>query len=172
VRATSALRVVPAAGDHEVTHWMQNLRQAPLDKRRDIYLESRIVDQIDWYRASADRHDRQARRWSQLTLVAQAVGAAAATLRVSGTLDVDLLGVAAAAAAAGAAWLEARDHGGLAEAYATTVHELALVRDELPRELDEQKWAMFVADAEAAISREHTSWLARRRAPTPRPGGL
>lgn len=172
IRASAALRAGPDAGDRQVTDWMRELRETPLDKRRDAYVTGRILDQIDWYSTAAARHDLHARRWSQLTLLVQALGVVAATLRVSGTLDVDLMGLAAAGAAAGTAWLESRDHSGLAEAYTTTAHELALVRDELPRELDEQTWATFVADAEAAISREHTSWLARRRAPSPRPGIL
>lgn len=168
VYATPALRIAPAAGSQEITDWMRDLRGAPLADRRQAYLDARIVDQITWYSAAADRNDRHARRWAQLTVSLQGLGVLAALLRVTGTIDVDLIGIAAAAAAATTAWLEAKDHSGLAEAYATTAHELALVRDMLPDGDDEPRWAAFVADAESAISREHTSWLARRRSTVPR----
>lgn len=164
-RGAGTLRGGPSAGAQEVTDWMRELRARPLAHRREVYFESRILDQIGWYSTAAARNDRRARQWSITTVVVQAAGLLAATLRVTGTIDFDLIGIAAAAAAAATAWLESKDHSGLADAYATTAHELALVRDELPDDLDEALWATFVADAEAAISREHTSWLARRRSP-------
>lgn len=163
VHATPGLRRGLSAGSQEVTDWMRELRATPLTSRREVYFEGRILDQIGWYSAEAARNDRHARRWSIAIVVVQATGVLAATLRVTGTINLDLIGIAAAAAAATTAWLVSKDHSGLAEAYATTAHELALVRDELPDDLDEARWATFVADAEAAISREHTSWLARRR---------
>jgi hypothetical protein len=97
------------------------------------------------------------------------LGIVVAALRVGGVGDGDLLGIAAASAAAAAAWLEVKDHSSLAEAYATTAHELGLVRAAHPMSLDEDRWATYVSDAETAISREHTRWLARRRARVARP---
>jgi hypothetical protein len=163
VRANSSLRRGPNASKQEITHWMRELRATPLAKRRDAYFENRILDQISWYSATAALNDRRARQWSIATLVLYALGVLAATLRVTGTIHFDLLGLAAAAATAATAWLGTKAYSGLAEAYTTTAHELALVRDERADDLDEARWATFVADAEAAISREHTSWLARRR---------
>ena len=160
-------RGLPQAPDpekHAITHWMLGLRAAPLQRRRDIYLRRRILDQIAWYGSSAKRNDAAARRWALATVGIQAVGMAAAVLRVTDSLHFDLISIAAASAAATTAWLESKDHSGLAEAYARTAHELALVRDELPEAADEAHWATFVADAESAISREHTSWLGRQRA--------
>jgi hypothetical protein len=163
IHATPALRHPPGAGNQQITDWMRDLRDRPLADRQTAYLRGRILDQIQWYAEAAATNERRARRWSLLTVALQCAGVVAATLRVTGTIDFDLIGIAAAAAAATAAWLESKDHAGLSEAYSTTSHELTLVRDELPDDLDETRWATFVADAEAAISREHTSWLARRR---------
>lgn len=157
------LRRPPEARQRDVTEWMIAVRRAPLEQRRYVYLHHRILDQIAWYAAAADRNETAARRWMLITVSIQAVGVVGAVLRVTGTLNFDLISIAAASAAAATAWLEAKDHSSIAEAYARTAHELALVRDDLPDELDEGRWATFVGDAESAISREHTSWLARRR---------
>jgi hypothetical protein len=170
LKATRGLTRPPGQNERQVTDWMTRLRSTPLEHRSQIYLDDRLGDQIRWYGTSATRQEGLARRWSVATMALQAAGALAAILRVTGTIDVDLMGVAAAAAAASTAWLESRDHSSLAEAYATTAHELALARDDLPDVLHEAGWAIFVGDTEAAISREHTSWLARRRAQSARSG--
>lgn len=156
----------PAApSDRQLTDWMLRLRTQPLAVRRTTYLAGRLDDQVDWYSAKADNHRRLANVWSWATLALQAIGIAVAILVALGTIDIDLVGLAASAATAATAWLESKDHSHLAEAYARTAHELVLVRDGLPADDDEHRWSEFVADAEAAVSREHTSWLARRRAP-------
>jgi hypothetical protein len=159
----AGLKHAPGPNERQITDWMTSVREQPLSVRRRAYEEGRLLDQVRWYGAKALENDARAKRWSLITIALQAAGVLAATLRVAGVLDVDLMGVAATAAAAATAWLASKDHSGLAEAYSTTAHELALVRDELPEGDDETGWGTFVADAEAAISREHTRWLARRR---------
>jgi hypothetical protein len=170
VTATPGITQAPGPNERQVTEWMTTLRRSALGSRLDAYLQARLADQVRWYGKSAKRHDRLARRWAVATIAAQAIGALGAVLSVVGVIHVDLMGIAAAAAAASTAWLESRDHSGLAEAYSTTAHELALARDDLPSNLDEARWAVFVGDAEAAVSREHTSWLARRRSQSARSG--
>ena len=68
----------------------------------------------------------------------------------------------AAAAAAAAAWTQMRQHRTLAAAYGLAAQELTLSRPLLEHVDDEAEWSRAVADAEDAISREHTTWLARR----------
>jgi hypothetical protein len=160
----AGLKQAPRPDGRQLTDWMKALRHEPLDVRRSVYDVGRLLDQVRWYGEKATANEALARRWSLATLGLQAAGILAATLRATDLIQVDLMGLAAAAAASGIAWLASKDHAGLAEAYATTAHELVLVRDNLPTSNDEVAWATFVSDAEAAISREHTRWLARRRA--------
>jgi hypothetical protein len=162
--------VPPPADGEQITAWMTETRGAPLSTRREIYRSGRLSDQVAWYSAKSNDNSRRAARWSWAVIAFQAVGAVVAALRVADVIDLDLLGIAAAAAAAAAAWLEVKDHSNLAEAYATTAHELTLVRDALVGSFDEERWGTYVSDAEAAISREHTRWLARRRARLARAG--
>ena len=65
--------------------------------------------------------------------------------------------------AAGAAWMALKQYAPLAAAYTTTAGELSLQTRHL-LETPEAEWPTAVADAEAAISREHTMWLASRTA--------
>ncbi len=160
----AGLKDAPRPDARQLTGWMKTLRSESLDVRRSVYDSDRLLDQVQWYSEKAKDNETLARRWAVATLGLQASGVLAATLRATDVIQIDLMGLAAAAAASGIAWLASKDHSGLAEAYATTAHELVLVRDNLPVRNDETAWATFVADAEAAISREHTRWLARRRA--------
>jgi hypothetical protein len=78
-----------------------------------------------------------------------------------GWIDIDILGVAAAGAAAGTAWIQLKQHRTLAASYALAAQELSLALVRLENARDDEHWALEVSDAEEAISREHTMWLAR-----------
>ena len=67
------------------------------------------------------------------------------------------------------AWERGRDHAGVAAAYARTVAELEAVSAGAGAAGTTELWPAYVADAETAMSREHTSWIARRRR-VPDPG--
>lgn len=58
--------------------------------------------------------------------------------------------------------MQAKQHRALAQAYAVASQELASITSQLNRGITEQEWPQFVIDAEEAISREHTTWLASR----------
>lgn len=70
--------------------------------------------------------------------------------------------VLATGASAVLAWLQIRRHQELAQSYAVASHELALAESRARHVRSEEELARFVGDAEAAISREHTLWIARR----------
>jgi hypothetical protein len=61
--------------------------------------------------------------------------------------------------------MQAKKYANLSEAYAVTSHEVSLVPSTLSAEATEEEWAQAVHDAEAAFSREHTMWQARRQGP-------
>jgi hypothetical protein len=146
----------------EITPRMRELRSATLEVRRDAYVKGRIEGQIEYYRRRSAEHGRDARLLFLATWTAQAVGLVGAVLKATAVLDFDLLGVGAAAAASLTAWLQARDHVTLQRAYELTADELDLVREDVPSGNDEGVWGAFAAEAEAAISREHVMWVARR----------
>ena len=127
---------------------MQQLRGADLAARRAAYGADRLENQRAWYAAKASHNE----------------GLTGAILKATGSVDINLLGLLAAAAAGAAAWLQAKEHATLANAYGIAAQELGVIRMRLAKPSDEADWAAFVEDAEEAISREHTVWLARRGA--------
>ncbi|MGA4851284.1 DUF4231 domain-containing protein [Streptomyces sp. G5(2025)] len=144
----------------QVTAGMRRARELPLDGRRDLYLRQRIDDQWNWYARKARWNARRSTHWAVLLAVLELVGISAGIMRVAELITIDVLGIAAALAAAGAAWVQTKQHQNLATAYGVATHELAAIRARAERARSEDTWAAFVADAEEAISREHTLWRA------------
>ncbi|SCG80301.1 Protein of unknown function [Micromonospora echinaurantiaca] len=158
----SAGLAAPAATGQQITERMRVLRSSPLQARRDAYLNGRLEKQRSWYADRSRWNRTQATRWSVVLLILEIAGVVFAVSRVAGLTSADLLGIAAAAIAAGAAWLQTRQHDGLATAYALASQELAAIASMVPQADSEPHISQFVDDAEAAISREHTMWRARR----------
>ena len=153
-----------AAGEHEVTAGMRRVRGASFAERRDVYKKHRVENQIAWYTTKADAHESAASRWLWTAALASSAGVVVAGLRMFGVIDVDLLGVAGACASAAVAWNQLNQNRNLVSAYRVTARELSIIRDQVDG-VDETEWAGFVSDAEDAVSREHTLWLARHGHP-------
>jgi len=75
---------------------------------------------------------------------------------------VNLTGLFAAMANAFVAWPQVKQHESVAQAYAIATMDLGLIQEQGARIEGDAQLAAFVADAENAISREHTLWVARR----------
>ncbi|WP_327031808.1 DUF4231 domain-containing protein [Micromonospora ureilytica] len=153
----------PAVAGQQITEGMRTLRAASLAERRAAYLTGRLEAQRAWYAERSLSNRARATRWSVSMLVLEIVGVALAVSRAAGLTDLDLLGVAAAAVAAGAAWTQMRQHAAVATAYALASQELAAMGSLATRLGSEAELSRFVNDTESAISREHTMWRARRR---------
>lgn len=152
----------PATADStSATTSMIALREAPLDIRRNAFREGRLLDQQHWYAAKAQYNDRRAKLWSRLVLVFEVCGAVGAFLNGFGVVDIDILGLAGAAAATAAAWMETKQHQNLANAYRVAAQELESILSLVDEQDTEERWARFASDSEQAISREHTLWRAR-----------
>jgi hypothetical protein len=155
-----------------VTAPMRELRAEPLAVRREVYLRERVRAQRDWYRGKGAYCDRAGRRTELLGIALPLLGLALAVPRALGALPVDAPGAVSAVALAVAAWAQLRQYRPLAAAYRLAAAELEQVHEQLTR-LDptaagsEELWARLARDAEDAVSREHTTWQARREV---RPG--
>lgn len=155
---------VPAgANGSQITSKMRSLRQAPLRTRRQQYLSDRVDDQQAWYSSKSDSNRELAHKWTAAILATEVLAALLALLLVLNVSTVNVSGVLAALGASAIAWTQIRQHSSLAEAYAVTSHDVGLLREPLVQSLTEDEWAEAVHDAEAAFSREHTLWRARRQ---------
>lgn len=162
-RATDLASTRP--GSHEITDAMRGLRAQELGVRRAVYRLRRVEDQRGWYRRRAGAHARSARVWLHVTVGSSAVGVVCGFLEFLGVVDLDLLGVFGACASSAIAWNQFNQFRTLVSAYNVTAVELGLVNDRMDQAVDESGWAAFVSDAEDAVSREHTLWLARHGHP-------
>lgn len=158
----SVVVVPPPQPNGEVTAVMLEARAAPLTRRQDVYLVQRVESQRNWYSKKARCNQRRSRQWALMMLLLELCGAGGAILKAAAVIDVDVLGLAGAMVAALAAWSEMRQYNNLASAYSVAANELSDVLERGRRVGDEGDWSTFVANAEEAISREHTMWVASR----------
>ncbi|MWB97893.1 DUF4231 domain-containing protein [Agromyces seonyuensis] len=143
------------------TQAMSALRESSLDIRRTAYLRDRTEKQRDWYTDKAKYNQGRATVWRVSLIAAEIVAVTLAAGRVFGGWNIDAAGVLSAVIAAGAAWLAVKQHSTLRAAYSLTAAELEKQMVSV-RSATAATWAESVADAEEAISREHTMWLASR----------
>lgn len=165
---TADLRNWRAPSRHpEITGPMAELRSQPLPVRREVYLRERVRVQQDWYRTKATQN-RIASGWAtRMAIVLPLAGLTLAVLRALGFFSYDALGSVSAFAASVAAWAQLRQYRPQAAAYTLAASELAQVEAQLAQldpesEDSEETWARLARDSEDAISREHTTWQARR----------
>jgi hypothetical protein len=150
----------------EITAGMRDLRAAGRSARVAAYLSERIDGQVAWYSAKASANARRGRVWSAAFLLTSGLGVVAAGVEAWGLLDLGLFGFLASVGAAFSAWTQARQHSVLAASYAVAARELGAARAGLEAVAGEEEWARATGDAEAAISREHATWIARTSAMT------
>ncbi|MHB1289821.1 DUF4231 domain-containing protein [Georgenia sp.] len=154
-------RINVGPGDAVLTDSMLELRRAPFLARRDAYLAYRTEEQRNWYSSNARKNETRATIWRYALLLGELLAIVAAAISLGRDEPFDFAGIVAAVVAGGAAWLAIKQHSQLTSAYRVAAGELAVQADVL-RGVSAEEWPQAVADAEEAISREHTMWLATR----------
>lgn len=151
------------AATEQITGTMRDIRSAEVEHRKSVYLSDRVHDQRTWYGDRATKSARSSTGWLVAVGASQLAAATAAIALVRWpSLELNVSSVFAALAAAFMAWLQVKQHQESAHAYALAAHELGLVEAGAPHVVTEEELSSFVGDAENAISREHTLWVARR----------
>ena len=159
---SAAPHIVVESDDNTfVSHGMTALRAQSFARRQSAYIEGRTREQQKWYASKAIHNQSWARRLQAIIVAAELIALVAAALRIFGGFSVDVAGMLAATVAAAVAWLAIKQHNNLGTAYSIAAAELAKQIEKL-RGVEATDWALYAADAEEAISREHTLWLASR----------
>jgi SMODS and SLOG-associating 2TM effector domain 3/SMODS and SLOG-associating 2TM effector domain 1 len=147
----------------QISPEMVALRAQSTEDRRSLYLRERIRDQRTWYSSNADQSDKLHTRWFWIATVFQAAALISAIFMIAlGDVPMNPTGACAAVATAAMAWLQMKRYQDLAQAYALAAFELGLIEVQGQHVHTEAEFSKFVANAENAISREHTMWIARR----------
>lgn len=152
-----------STGGAQITSRMRQVRSASLEQRVQAYLLERIADQAEWYRLWARSNHRVGEKLFWITIGLQLIAILFGVFR---TVNPDELfhasSVLAAVATATIAWSQFRKYQDLSQSYGVAAQELALIREKGGTVNSDQALSEFVREAETAISREHTMWLARR----------
>ncbi|MDZ7929315.1 DUF4231 domain-containing protein [Rhodococcus sp. NPDC076796] len=153
--------VVFETSDVVITPQMDGLRGAPFTEQRDAYVDGRTIEQKRWYAKKARYNMRQAQGWRLALTAAEILAVMLAIGKLFGGWQIDAAGLFAAIIGAGAAWVAVKQFAPLASAYSVATNELGIQAGRL-RSVEADRWPVVAADAEEAISREHTTWLASR----------
>lgn len=147
----------------QISERMRAVRAGTLEERKTEYLAQRISDQRNWYGNEA-RNNRDAGNNYFKVVVASQVAAFLAAMALARwpESNVRLTGLFASVASALIAWLQLKQHRELAQSYSIAELELGFIEEKARHTATEQEFSDFVSDAENAISREHTLWIARR----------
>jgi hypothetical protein len=147
----------------QISEAMRALRSADLEVRRGTYVAERISDQRHWYGNNAKRN-RTAKdiyfSFIWVTQLAALLSAIAFVYRPNSA--VRLTGFFTSLASALIAWLQVGQHQELAQSYSIAEWELGLIEEQARYVHSNEELSSYVTDAEKAISREHTLWIARR----------
>jgi hypothetical protein len=162
-REVAKLVPVPVNGAH-VTDEMRSLRSRTLDERIDAYRAERIRSQRSWYAGKSGFNNKRATIWSLVGVVSSFLALCFGIGAAIYDWSLDAVGFFSAVGASVAAWMAVKQYQTLARSYAVASAELGVIDVKITgnQDWDESSWASFVNEAEAAISREHVSWLATR----------
>jgi len=161
--APPAVTDARAASGNQITSTMRQVRALTTAERWYIYNHERIEDQKNWYSKNATKNRKRKTLIFAGVVGAQIIAFAfSITTIVKPTISFDPSGIIATIATALLAWLQTKRYEELSKSYSVAAQDLGMVADEANEVNTEEQLTDFVADAENAISREHTLWLARR----------
>lgn len=147
----------------QFTPVMEQIRARPLEERRLTYADCRIKDQLTWYAKKAAFNRRMSRNFFWALISVNTIAVVCAVLRmVYVNLPFWPTDVFVAIAASVLSWMQAKRFSELAASYALAAHEIGLIREQSMLPDTDDKFSVFVGDAENAFSREHTQWVARK----------
>lgn len=141
---------------------MRKVRSLEVRERLAIYVEDRIGDQSNWYWRKAGYNKRHGLIWFWISVALHATAVIMLLYQISSPSQAMPVEVIATAAGAALTWLQAKKHNELNSAYALAAHEIVLINAESVSVSNEQQLSDFVVNSEAAFSREHTQWVARK----------
>jgi len=150
-------------GGEQITGFMTGIRGSATGVRRDVYLSQRVNEQREWYANESRKNHSRRKIWLTILVLFQATaGAAAIILAIFPLFPWRGAAVFGTLASATVAWGQMKRYQELAQAYGLAAQELSLNAARGAYVATDEDLARFVNDAETAISREHSMWVARR----------
>jgi hypothetical protein len=145
-----------------ITNKMLSVRTLSVKERIDYYAKYRIDNQLKWYNKKVKFNTRRHRQFFIASILLYILAIGCHIFLVIDPIAFNLASIFATVVGCFLSWTKMRQYRELAQSYAVTANEIALIKD-VARGIDAEKdLHVFIGDAETAFSREHTLWLARR----------
>jgi hypothetical protein len=149
--------------DDQITNEMRRIRSLNITERKEYYLENRIKEQREWYSKRAKTNHDKANKFFVILILCQLLAIFFSFYMVADPeFTIKFPSILATLTSSILAWLQVKKHQELSQSYSIAAQDLGLIQDKSNQILNDEQLSVFVADAETAISREHTMWLARR----------
>ena len=146
-----------------ITGIMGQIREKPLDERRNLYQSARISDQKNWYSENSRFNAGKEDCWFVVVTILQVLAVVLAIIwAASESLPVNIVPVLMTCAASAIAWSKMKRYGELAQSYSLAAQELGDQEAIFSNVTTEDDLLTLVEQVEETISREHTMWCARR----------
>jgi len=152
-----------AAGGVEISDQMRQTRRLPLERRRELYIQDRLLAQERWYEDRARASLQAATRWFFVVAAVQLLALGLLVMNVTlGPSQVNAVPLLMTVSTAFVAWTQARRHDELTQSYGAAAQDLRGLASLEPHIQDAAALERFVVQVEDVLSREHTLWCARR----------
>lgn len=146
----------------QITNSMRKLRKLDFKEKVEYYSINRLENQKTWYYQKS-KENRKNKNLSFIAIITfQVLAIIALVLDFYKIIDFTITPLMACMSSSFIAWLQLKRFQELTESYGITATELNLIKSKVKHIKNESDFENFVDDAETAISREHTLWLARR----------
>ena len=149
-------------GDVFISPQMKKIRESELEKRKQVYVENRITDQLKWYEKKSLFNKAQTNKLHWLIIIMQAIALIYAIYLIFNPAAFNIVPIVTTIAAAFISWLQIKRHQELSKSYEVAAHEIQKILQQSVYINTEIKFEQYVDNSENAFSREHTLWIARR----------
>lgn len=159
-RALSAYLDSPSGNG--ITEKMKNFRQLSWEERLKLYSKHRIQNQANWYSMKAAFNKKRARMWLVTAIILHAAAIMLLLYKINAptlSLPIEVIAVIASAVLT---WIQAKKHSELNSSYSLAAYEITLIAEEASHVNSDASLSDYILNSEAAFSREHTQWVARK----------
>jgi hypothetical protein len=152
-----------SASKPQISDRMRQVRNLDMGERKNLYLRDRIQSQKKWYADKSGENHSNATKYFIGIIIAQILAVfSAVAILIWPDSPIKPMGIFITAAASLLAWFQLKKYSELSQSYGLASQELGIIYEMSVNVQTEEDLSKFVSNSEAAISREHTMWRARR----------
>lgn len=145
-----------------ITDWMRSAHSLPFDQKIAMYREFRIKEQADWYSDRSKYNSRMEQAWFWLIFGSEFVALVIAAIDAWQLPRFNPVSGIATVGASFIAWFQLKRFSDLGTSYAIAATDLEQIGETHMGITTQHEIDVMVQEVEAAVSREHSMWLARR----------